>query len=249
MGQLEGRSAFITGGTSGIGLATARRFAAEGARVAVCGSSPESVAEAATALGPGHLALVCDIVDLDALDRTISRVRSDFGPLDICYANAGITFYKPLDDWTPDDFDRLISVNMRGQFFTLQKASRAMRDGGVMILTGSIASKLGQPHMALYAASKAAAPSFARTIAADLLPRKIRVFCLTPGPVDTNTFVRGGLSPTEAQAVLDKVSERVPIGRFGSPDEIAAVAVFLASDASSYMLGAEVVVDGGKSAF
>jgi NAD(P)-dependent dehydrogenase (short-subunit alcohol dehydrogenase family) len=239
---LQDRSAFITGGTSGIGLATARRFIEEGARVAVCGRTPGDLD-----LGDRHLVLSCDVADIESIGRAIKKTHQAFGPLDICFANAGIVVYKPLAEWTPEEFDQQIGINLKGQFFTVQQAVPSMNDGGVVILTGSIAARLGQQGMSVYAASKAAAPAFARNLSADLLDRRIRVLCLTPGPVDTPIFRKGGLSEEESRKKLADVSKRVPINRCGSVEELAEVALFLASDASSYMLGAEIVVDGGKS--
>ncbi|MHA1547464.1 MAG: SDR family oxidoreductase, partial [Alphaproteobacteria bacterium] len=144
-------------------------------------------------------------------------------------------------------FDRVIGVNMKGLFFTAQRGAAVMSDGGVIILLGSVASKLGQPTQALYGMSKAGAPSLARLLSADLLSRRIRAFCLTPGPVETPIFERSGLTPEQAKVKFEEMGARVPIGRIGKPEELADAAVFLASEASSFMLGAELVVDGGKS--
>ena len=239
---LENRVAFITGGTSGIGYASAKKFAEEGARVAVCGRHTSGFD-----LGLGHLVLSCDVEDITSIEQAAAKVRQELGPIDICFANAGIAIFKPLAEWTPEEFDRQIAVNLRGQFFTVQKAVPHMNDGGVVILTGSIAAQLGQPYMSVYAASKAGALTFARNFSAELMDRRIRVLCLTPGPVDTPIFQKGGLTPEEADAKLAEISKRIPIGRCGDVEELAKVALFLASDASSYMLGTEVVVDGGKS--
>lgn len=239
---LQNRIAFITGGTSGIGYASAKRFADEGARVAVCGRDASGVD-----LGSGHLALSCDVKDVASIEQTVEKVRRELGPIDICFANAGIGVFKPMAEWTPEEFDHQIAVNLRGQFFTVQKTVPHMNDGGVIILTGSIAAKLGQPNMSVYAASKVAALTFARNFSAELVDRQIRVLCLTPGPVDTPIFQKGGLTREEANAKLSEISKRIPIGRCGDVEELANIALFLASDASSYMLGSEIVVDGGKS--
>ncbi len=177
----------------------------------------------------------------------VDQVAVAFGRVDILFANAGIAFYKPLSDWSEADFDRMFAVNARGQFFTVQRFAPLLRGGGVVILTGSIAPRVGQPNMAVYAASKAVSPALAKNLSADLLPAGVRVLCLTPGPTATPIFEKGGLSEAQARAKLDEVAQRVPIGRPGNADELAAAALFLASEASSYMLGAELVVDGGKS--
>lgn len=237
----------MTGGTSGIGLAVAERYVAEGARVVVCGRDLQRVRVIANTLGPGHVGIACDLSSVVAIEQLVRDAHRAVGELDIVFAGAGVAFYKSLADWSEQDFDRLFAINAKGQFFTAQKSAPYMRDGGVIILVGSVASRLGQPDMAVYAASKAVAPTLAKNLSADLVPRRIRVVCLTPGPVDTPIFEHGGLSSEAARKKLKEVSQRVPLGRAGRPSELAAVAVFLASEASSYMLGAEVVVDGGKS--
>ncbi|MDH3714745.1 MAG: SDR family oxidoreductase [Gammaproteobacteria bacterium] len=246
-GVLEGKVAVITGGTSGIGLASARLFAAQGARVVICGRSESNAADVAASLGPEHLGIGCDVSDVDAIQRLADEVAASCEVVDVLFANAGIAFYKPLPDWTEADFDRMFTVNARGQFFTVQRFAPLMCTGGVVILSGSIAPLVGQPNLAVYAASKAVSPALAKNLSADLLPAGVRVLCLSPGPTATPIFASGGLSEAQAQAKLAEVSERVPIGRAGTADELAAAALFLASDASAFMLGAELVVDGGKS--
>lgn len=244
---LKGKTALITGGTSGIGLASAELFVAHGARVAVCGRSPDAVQEASRRLGEPHLSLACDVSSVPAIEDLVSTVAQTFGTIDILFANAGIAFYKPLPDWTELDFDRMFGVNVRGQFFTVQKAVPYMADGGVIILTGSIAARLGQPGMSLYAASKSVSVTLAKNFSADLLDRRIRVLCLTPGPVKSRIFERDGRTRSEAEETLREVAQRVPIRRVGEAQELAQAALFLASDASAYMLGADLVLDGGKS--
>ncbi|MDH3452956.1 MAG: SDR family oxidoreductase [Gammaproteobacteria bacterium] len=246
-GVLDNKVAVITGGTSGIGLASAKRFAEEGARVVICGRSADNAAKIAASLGAGHVGIGCDVSDVGAIQRMADEVAAACGGIDILFANAGVAFYRPLAEWTEADFDRLFSINARGQFFTVQRFAPLMRSGGVVILTGSIAPLVGQPTMAVYAASKAVSPALAKNLSADLLPAGVRVLCLTPGPTATEIFARGGLSEAQAQSKLAEISERVPIGRAGTADELAAAALFLASDASTFMLGAELVVDGGKS--
>ena len=247
MGQLTGKTALITGATSGIGLATARVFAREGARVALCARDGKKAAMIAAELGPDHVGLAMDVSSIEAIEAGTEQSAGSLGGLDIVFANAGMTLFKPFEAWTGDDFDTMFGVNTRGQFFTVQKAVPRMCDGGVVILTGSIAARLGQPGMALYAASKAASPSLAKTLSADLLPRRIRVFCLSPGPTKTAIFEAPGASKEDAERALAMVAARVPIGRAAEASEQAEVALFLASEASSFMLGNEIVVDGGKS--
>jgi NAD(P)-dependent dehydrogenase (short-subunit alcohol dehydrogenase family) len=246
MSALNGKTALITGGTSGIGLATARAFVREGAKVAICARDIMKAEALAEELGPGNLGLGMDVSSIDSIAAGTQKASEMLGGLDIVFANAGITIFKSFAEWTEKDFDALFNTNAKGQFFTVQKAAPLMRDGGVVILTGSIAAKIGQPNIALYGASKAVSRSLARTLSADLLPRRIRVFCLSPGPTRTAVFTSDGPF-ADADKVLAAVSASVPIGRAADPSEQAEVALFLASGASSFMLGTEIVVDGGKS--
>jgi NAD(P)-dependent dehydrogenase (short-subunit alcohol dehydrogenase family) len=246
MPVLDGKTALITGGTSGIGLAAARAFVREGARVAICARDAGKAEALAAELGPRNIGLGMDVSSIASISAGAIKASETLGGLDIVFANAGITIFKPLAEWTEADFDALFDTNAKGQFFTVQKAAPLMRDGGVVILTGSIAAKTGQPNMALYGASKAVSHSLAKTLSADLLPRRIRVFCLSPGPTRTAVFTSDGPF-ADPDAALAAVSVRVPIGRAADPSEQAEVALFLASDASSFMLGTEIVVDGGKS--
>lgn len=243
--QLEGKVALITGGTSGIGQATAKLFAQEGAKVAVLARSDTQ--ETARSLGEGHVGIDCDVGKRGQVFAAIDSAAGLLGPIDIVFANAGIAINRRLEDWTEQDVDLLFAVNAKGQFYTAQAAVPKMRDGGVILLTGSIASHMGQASMAIYAASKAVSRPLAETLSADLLDRRIRVLCLTPGPVATPIFKKGGLDDDAAARKLEEVSRSVPIDRPGEADEIAKVALFLAGESSSFMLGTEVVVDGGKT--
>jgi NAD(P)-dependent dehydrogenase (short-subunit alcohol dehydrogenase family) len=245
--RLKDKTALITGGTSGIGLAAARAFAREGARVALCARNGERAERLAAELGPGNVGIAMDVGKVASIADGAARAAEALGGLDIVFANAGISRFKPLDQWTEEDFDALFTTNAKGQFFTVQKSVPYMREGGVVILTGSISSKTGQPNMALYGASKAVAPAFAKSLSADLLPRRIRVLCLTPGPTKTAIFDPDGPFGAAAEATLERLKERVPIGRAADAAEQGEVVLFLASDDSAFMLGTEVVVDGGKS--
>lgn len=245
--SLEKKVAVITGGTSGIGLASARMFAQSGATVVVCSRNGDRAKKVADELGSGHLGVACDISKIADLERLQRIVQDCYGQIDIVMSCAGIAVYKPLEAWSEAEFDRVFGVNAKGQFFTIQKLTPLIRKGGVIILVGSIAAHLGQRDMAVYGASKAGARSLARNVSAELLDRKIRVLCLTPGPVDTPIFQNGGLDAEAARKKFEEVSERIPLGHAAQPEELAGVALFLASDRSSYMLGSEIVVDGGKS--
>jgi len=247
--RLKNKRVVITGGTSGIGLASAKRFAAEGARVAVVArSGTVAVADELPRVHDApHLGIDADLANLAQIDMMYEQIAAEFGHLDVVFANAGIAFYRPLADWSEDEFDRIFAINAKAQFFTAQRALTLLSDGGVILFTGSVAADLGQPGMAVYGASKAVAPAYARLFSAELLSRRIRAFCLTPGPTDTPIFQKGGLDEAAARDKLLQVAASVPIGRFGSADELAAVALFLASDESSYMVGTEIAVDGGKS--
>jgi NAD(P)-dependent dehydrogenase (short-subunit alcohol dehydrogenase family) len=242
MGKLEGRVAVITGATSGMALATAKLFVAEGAYVFITGRRPKELDEAVKAIGSNVTGVPGDAANLADLDRLFETVQSQKGSLDILYASAGTgDFNVPLGSITEESFDRTFNLNVKGTLFTVQKALPLMRDGGSIIMTGSIASVKGFEGLSVYNASKAAIRSFARTWTADLKPRKIRVNVLSPGTIDTGVFV--GV-PKE---VKDQFVSLIPMGRIGAPEEIATVALFLASDDSSFITGIELFVDGGAA--
>ncbi len=243
--RLDGRTAAITGGNSGIGLSIARTFRREGARVAVLGRDPDTLAAAADELGPGTLAVRGDIARPDDLERFFSEVESAFGGLDVLVANAGVYTSAPLEESTPELFDTMSDVNFRGTFFTVQRALPCLRDGASVILVTSTANTAGIPGLSVYSATKAAVRSLARSLAAELQPRGIRVNALSPGMTDTPIFERIGMTRAEVEAMQEAMSGQIPMGRFGGPDEIAAAALFLASDASSYVTGIELPVSGG----
>jgi NAD(P)-dependent dehydrogenase (short-subunit alcohol dehydrogenase family) len=242
---LQSKHAAITGGNSGIGLAIARAFRDEGADVAILGRDASTLDSAATELGPETVSVQGDVSNLDDLDRFYSEVDSAFGGLDILVVNAGVYHSAPLDETTPEFFDHMSGVNFRGAFFTVQRALPLLRDGASVILVTSTINESGVPGLAVYSATKAAMRSLVRSFAAELHPRGIRVNAVSPGIIDTPIFDRLGMSADEVQALKRGLESQVPVGRLGTPDEVARVAVFLASDDSSYMTGCEVPVSGG----
>ncbi len=231
--RLDGRTAAITGGNSGIGLAIARAFRDAGARVAILGREPTTLAAAADELGPEGLAVRGDVARPEDLDRFFSDVESTFGGLDVLVANAGVYSSAPIDEITAEVCDLWTAINCRGTFFTIQRALPHLRDGASVILVTSTANTAGIPGLSVYSATKAAVRSLARSLAAELQPRGIRVNALSPGMTDTPIFERTGMTRAEVEALQEAMSGQIPMGRFGRPDEIAAAALFLASNASS----------------
>ena len=248
MGRLEGRIAVITGANSGIGLASAKRFVAEGARVIITGRRHEELDNAVRAIGAGVTAVQGDVSNPADLDRLFSKVRSDHGRIDVLFANAGLGALEPLGKITEPAFDLVFGVNVKGTVFTVQKGLPLMRDGGSIILMGSTAGATGTPAFSIYSASKAAIRNLARSWALDLRGSGIRVNVLSPGPTLTPGIERLKAhlaSIGQKDAAVEAVVPETTLGRIGRPEEVAAVALFLASDDSSFMTGSEVFVDGG----
>ena len=241
--KLEGKTALIKGGSSGIGFATASLFVREGARVAITGRDEAKLAKARQALGPSLVPIVADVRSLDDLHRLRDTVEVSFGGLDIFFANAGVAFGTPLDGTDLARYDELMDTNVKGVFFSMQAVSPLLREGASVILNTSWLAEVGTPGLSLLSASKAAVRSLARTWSAELLPRRIRVNAVSPGAIDTPIHARG--SAAEVAASKARIAQRVPLGHLGEADDIAQAALFLASDASRYMLGAEIAVDGG----
>ena len=246
-GKLDGKVAVVTGGNSGIGLATAKRFVAEGARVVITGRRQASLDAAVKEIGGKVTGVQGDVSKLPDIDRLYAAVKEKHGHIDVLFANAGIGELAPLGQITEAHFDKLFDVNVKGLLFSVQKALPLIPDGGSIILNASVASIRGTAAFSVYSATKAAVRSFARTWTTDLKARKIRVNALSPGPIDTPIF--DGIAPTQAE--VDQIKEglisTIPLGRMGTPDEIAKAAVFLASDDSSFVTGIELFVDGGRA--
>ncbi len=247
MGKLQGKTAVITGGSSGIGLATAKRFAAEGSYVFITGRRQAELDKAVDEIGDGVTGIKSDIASLDDLDRLFAIVRDKRGGLDILFANAGVGDVAQLGMITEEQFDRTFGINVRGTLFTVQKALPLMKAGGSIILTGSTTGSKGTPAFSVYSATKAAVRNFARSWALDLKDSDIRVNALSPGATSTPGLHGIATTPEEEKALVAGLVAQTPIGRLGQPEEIAAVALFLASDDSSFMTGAEVFVDGGAA--
>ena len=243
--KLESKHAAITGGNSGIGLAIARAFRNEGAEVAILGRDGATLKDAVAELGPGTVATQGDVSNLADLDRFYSEIDQAFSGLDLLVVNAGVYSASALDETTPEFFDRMSAVNFRGAFFTVQRALPLLRESASVILVTSTINESGVPGLAVYAATKAAVRSLARGLAAELMPRKIRVNALSPGIIDTPIFGRLGMEDQQVEGLKSDLEGQVPMGRLGTPDEIARAAVFLASDDSSYMTGCELPVSGG----
>lgn len=245
MSQLNGKTALVTGGTSGIGLATAQRLAAEGAHVFVTGRRQSGVDAAVAVIGNHATGVQGDITDAADLDRLAAAIRECGGGLDVLFANAGGGEFATLEEETPEHLADTLNRNVGGTVFTVQRMLPLLNEGASIVLTGSSAASRGTPAFGAYAASKAAIRSLGRTWAAELVGRKIRVNTVVPGPVETPGLK--GLAPSgQHQALLDGEAATVPMGRIGRPDEVAAVVLFLASDQSSFMTGSEVFVDGGS---
>jgi len=247
MGKLAGKVALVTGGNGGLGLATAKRFFAEGATVFISGRRQKELDSAVREIGAGAVALQGDISNLDDLDRMFAAIRERSGHLDILFANAGLGEFVPLGHITEAHFDKTFDVNVKGTVFTVQKALPLMRDGGAIVINGSMVSVKGMPAFSVYAATKAALRSFARTWSVDLRGRGIRVNVVSPGTVITPGYKNAGLSDAQIDQIKEAASAAAPLGRVGTDDEIANAVLFLASDESSYVTGADLFVDGGTA--
>lgn len=246
MGQLQGKTALVTGGTSGIGLATAHRFAAEGAHVFVTGRRQAELDAAVAAIGDHATGIRGDVSALDDLDGVFATITARGSGLDVLFVNAGGGRFATLADLTPEGFDETFGTNVRGTVFTVQKALPVLNDGASVVITGSTAASKGAPSFGVYSASKAALRSFTRTWAAELTDRRIRVNAVVPGPTETPGLSGLAPDPTQAPGLLAMLAGNVPLGRLGTPEEIANAVLFLASDQSSFVTGTELFVDGGE---
>lgn len=244
--KLDGKIAVITGGTSGIGLATAKRFVSEGAYVFITGLSQKEIDVSISDIGKNVSGIQCDVSNLAGIDKMYDIVKDQKGHIDILFANAGIIQFAPLGEISEEHFDRLFDIDVKGLLFTVQKALPILNDGSSIILMASIGASKGSADLSVYHASKAAVRSFARSWTLNLSHRKIRVNAISPGPIDT-PFVNRVMNEKQTDEFIKNVVRATPMGRMGSPDEVAKAVSFLASDDSSYITGIELFVDGGMA--
>jgi len=247
MDRLKGKRALITGGTTGIGLETARQFAAEGARVAVTGKNPETLASALTALGGEVLVFQSDAADVAAQKTLAEQIGESFGTLDVLVLNAGIVEMRPLGQWDEAAFDRSFGINFKGPFFLIQELLPYFGDTASIVLMASVNAHIGMPNTSVYGATKAALASLARTLSGELVSRGIRVNTISPGPIATPLYGKLGLPEAEMKSVASSIESQVPQKRFGEPIEVAKAVVFLASDEAPFTMGSELLMDGGLS--
>lgn len=245
MKRLEGKHTLITGGTAGIGLETAKQFLLEGAHVAVTGRNEDSLKAVSEELGDAVRTIKSDAGNIADQTELATQLSSTFPKLDVVYINAGDVTHKPLEDWDESDFDQVINTNLKGPFFLIQALLPMLSDSASIVLCGSVSARIGLPQSSVYAASKAGLISLARTLSSELKGRGIRVNILSPGPTQTDALKKFGLDQQEEKALRNEIKNLVPLGRMGNVIELAKAAVFIASDESSYMLGSELLIDGG----
>jgi NAD(P)-dependent dehydrogenase (short-subunit alcohol dehydrogenase family) len=243
MNRLKGKRALITGGTTGIGLETARRFLEEGARVGVTGKNPKTLEAARAELGSGAVVIESDAADVLAQNQLAETIRRNFGGLDVLFLNAGIVDARPLGQWDEAGFDRSFAINVKGPFFLVQALLPVFANPASIVLMTSINSHIGMPNTSVYGASKGALLAFARTFSGELVSRNIRVNAVSAGPIATPLYDKLGMG----EAGLKALQDQIPVQRIGKPVEIADAVIFLASDESAFVVGSELVIDGGMS--
>jgi NAD(P)-dependent dehydrogenase (short-subunit alcohol dehydrogenase family) len=248
MDRLKGKRALITGGTTGIGLETARRFVEEGARVIVTGTNPATLEAARRDLGQGTLVLSSDAGLVAEQRKLAGAVKDHFGQLDVLFLNAGIAQLRPVEQWTEEAFDRSFAINAKGPFFLVQALLPVFSQKASIVLNGSVNAHIGMANTTVYGASKASLISLVRTLSGELVGRGIRVNAVSPGPITTPLYSKLGIAEADLKKVADSVQSKVPLGRFGAPREIADAVVFFASDESGFIVASELLIDGGMSA-
>ncbi len=247
MARFDGKRILVTGGTSGIGLATALRIVEEGGEVAVTGTTQEHLDHAGRSLPPASLVLRNDASDPEAAEELAGKIKDQMGQIDGAFLNAGYGKFWPVEDTEPEAFDKMMNVNVRGPALHMAHLKPLIKDGGAVLVTSSVAPYLGQGEGAVYGASKAACYAMARGWARDLAPRGIRVNSVAPGPIETNFFAGMGLSEEEKEGFKKQILQMVPLGKMGTDENVAAVACFLLSDEAAYVTGSEYMVDGGMT--
>ena len=245
--RFQGKVAVITGGNSGIGLAAAKAYAKEGARVAILGRDKQTLEQARKELGPNTIAVQGDVSKLGDIDRLIAEVKSKAGRIDALFVNAGVAKFAPIEASDEALYDQTFDINVKGAYFTVQKALPLMPRGSAIVLNASAVVEMGMPSSSLYTASKAAVASLARSLTGELAPRGVRLNIVNPGPIETPIFVRMGLDAEATRGIAAHIQSQVPMGRMGNPEEIADAVLFLTSEQSSFVHGASLLVDGGMS--
>jgi NAD(P)-dependent dehydrogenase (short-subunit alcohol dehydrogenase family) len=249
MDRLKGKRALITGGTTGIGLETARQFVKEGARVAITGRDPATLDAARKELGEGVLVIASDASSVEAQKAVAIALGSAFGQLDVLFVNAGIADLRPVEKWDEPGFDRSMALNVKGPYFLIQALLPIFANPASIVLNASVNAHIGMPNTSVYGATKAALLSLTRTLSGELIARGIRVNAVSPGPISTPLYGKLGLSEADLKTVSASIQSQVPAGRFGDPGEIASAIVFLASDESAFTVGADIQIDGGMGTF
>lgn len=247
MSRLSGKRTLITGGTSGIGLETAKQFLAEGARVIVTGVNPETIEKAKAELGSEVTVLIADSANVAAQKTLAETIQKQYGQLDVAFLNAGVSVWRPIEDFDEAAFDRSFAINVKGPYFLVQALLPVFANPASIVLNTSINAHVGAARSSVYAATKAAFLSFARTLSGELLSRGIRVNAVSPGPVETPLYDKLGIPDAYREQVNKDIVSTIPFGRFGKPIEVAKAVVHLASDESAWTVGAELIVDGGRT--
>lgn len=247
MKRLQNKSTLITGGTTGIGYETAKQFLAEGAKVFITGQNADRLNEAVTSLGNGAEGIISNAGDVAEQKALVAQLQKHDVKLDAVFLNAGIGIFKPIESISPEEFDRQMDINLKGPYFLLQTLLPLLNQPASIVLNTSINAHIGMPNSSIYAASKAGFLSYARTLSGELAGKGIRINAISPGPVSTPIYGKLGIPQDQLAQTAEAIRSQIPLGRFGETVEIAKAAVFLASDESSFMLGSEIIIDGGMS--
>lgn len=247
MYRLQGKRTLITGGTSGIGLETAKQFLTEGAQVIVTGVNPDSIARAKAELGPEVLVLRADSASVSAQKDLAQAVQAHFGQLDVAFLNAGVSVWLPMEEWTEEMSDRSFNINVKGPYFLLQALLPVLANPASVVLNTSINAHVGAARSSVYAATKAAFLNMSKTLSTELLDRGIRINAVSPGPVETPLYDKLGIPDAYRDQVNREIAATIPFGRFGTPEEVAKAVLYLASDESRWTVGSEIIVDGGRT--